>query len=59
MVLSLPCYREGSHTDLKPQGLLEGGQNARGPTTSLEAVMKVEELLPVMRLRICELGSPN
>lgn len=51
---------ERAHTQISnPKVSLEGGQNACGPTTSLEAVMKVEELLPVMRLRICELGSPN
>lgn len=40
-----------AHTQISnPKVSLEGGQNAHRPTTSLEAVMKVEELLAVMHL---------
>lgn len=42
---------ERAHTQISnPKVSLEGGQNAHRPTTSLEAVMKVEELLAVMHL---------
>lgn len=54
------CTTDRAHTQISnPKVSLEGGQNARSPTTSLEAVTKFEELLAVKPLRIRELGSPN
>lgn len=57
-VLLPPLCREGSR-DLRGRGLLAMTAEHAWSPTSLEVVMKVEELLSGMHSPICELGSPN